>query len=283
MARDDLDIPMQGQGSSWRVSRPQSVLDAATRRVLLIAGGVGGTMLLLVGIYSLSTRHPAGIPVIEADARPLREKPKNPGGMEIFGADDAVLGGTSGKDAMAPPPEAPAPAALLAQERAAQAPATPPAAAPVAPVPAVPSPVPSAPVPSAPVSSAPVSSAPVSSARLAAASVSETKPLPTATAVAPAKPAMQAASAPASQSGTGGTQVQLAALTTEQAALSEWERLARKMPELLGTRRPSVSRTEREGKIWFRLRTGGFSDVAQATSFCQHMREKGAGCSIASF
>jgi hypothetical protein len=258
MAREDLDIPMQGQGSSWRVSRPQSVLDAATRRVLLIAGGVGGTLLLLVGIYSLSTRHPAGIPVIEADARPLREKPKNPGGLEIL---DAVLGGTSGKEAMAPPPEAPAPAALLAQERAAQAATAPRPVAPVAP--AMPSAVAPAPV--------------------AAVAAPAAKPLPPMTQAAPAKPAMPAASAPASASGTGGTQVQLAALPTEQAALSEWERLARKMPDMLGARHPAVSRTERDGKIWFRLRTGGFSDVAQATSFCQHLREKGAGCSIASF
>jgi hypothetical protein len=78
-------------------------------------------------------------------------------------------------------------------------------------------------------------------------------------------------------------QVQLAALPTEQAAMTEWDRLSKKLPDMLASRRPAVSRVEHDGKTYYRLRTGGFTDVAQATSFCQHVREKGLGCSIASF
>jgi hypothetical protein len=260
MPRDDLDIPMHvhpgsaGQGS-WRVSRRQSVLDPATKRLLLIAGGVGATLFVLVGIYSMNSHRPTGIPVVEADPRPVREKPKNPGGMEILGADDAILGASAGKDGVAPPPEAPAPAALLAEARAA---AAAPPAAPAAQTP-------------------PVSSVPAPTAPPVAATVPAPRP------VATPKPPTQTAAAAVAPLPTGGMQVQLAALPTEQAAMTEWDRLSKKLPDMLASRRPAVSRVEHDGKTYYRLRTGGFTDVAQATSFCQHVREKGLGCSIASF
>jgi hypothetical protein len=285
MAGDDLDFPVDARigpgpagGSSWRVSRRQAVLDSSTKRLLLIAGGVGGTLLLLVGAYSLRGHHAGGIPVVEADPRPLREKPKNPGGMEIAGADDSILNGGSGKEATAPPPETPEPGALLAQERSAQAAEkaaaekAAAAARPVAP-PAVAAAAPSSASASAPAPvSVPAAPAPV----VTASAPPEPRP------VAPSRPA--AVARPLTPpSGSGATQVQLAALPSEEAAMTEWARLSHRMPDMLGARHPAVSRTEHDGKVWFRLRTGGFADVADATAFCQRVREKGGGCSLASF
>ena len=334
MARSDLDIPMPahagssqpGQGSSWRVSRSRGVLDPSTRRLVLIAGGVGGTLLLLVGAYTLSSRHPAGIPVIEADRRPLREKPLNAGGLEIAGADDAILGGSSGKEGMAPPPESPAPAALIAQERGAEhagspaadmsigatrgtagasapnavqgpnglpglnGPPAPAAAAPVAPSP-LGSSVSAGSAPVNPLTGGAEPRSPYPTRAVAqpkAAAVSPAAVSPAAVSPAALPAALPAAAAPAGTAAAGplggsSMQVQLAALPTEQAAMSEWQRLTRKLPEMLSTRHPSVSRTEHDGKIYFRLRTGGFSEVADATAFCHRVREKGAICSIATF
>ena len=266
--RDEIDTLVSTGGPSYRVSRARPGMEPNTKRLALIAGGIGGTLLLLVGAYSMSGhRHPAGVPVVEADSRPLRVKPVNPGGLEVYGSDDSILSGAAfGKEAMAPLPEVPAPQVLKAEEArdaAARLAETQPilaladAAAPQATVPQ-------------------------------AAATQATEPaslvVPTARPT-PALPAPVARTAPPVLAPTfgGATQVQLAALLTEEAAMSEWQRLAHKMPDLLASRRPAVSRTEREGKTFFRLRTGGFTDVAQATTFCQHVREKGVGCSIASF
>jgi hypothetical protein len=77
--------------------------------------------------------------------------------------------------------------------------------------------------------------------------------------------------------------VQLAALASQEAAMTEWQRLSKRMPDLLASRHPAVQRVDVDGKTFFRLRTGGFADIAQATAFCTEVRAKGGGCSIASF
>ncbi len=229
-------------------------MDQGTKRLAIIAGGLGGALLLIVGVWTASGHHGGAVPVIEADARPMRVKPDNPGGLQVAGANDEILSGEAGiqADKLLPPPEAPAPQALR-EEKAA--------------VPAVTTAAP----PPAQTVSLPATAAP-------AATVPEQKP----TAVPEHKQA--AAPKPAATTPTGkSTQVQLAAFDNEQAALTEWQRLSKRMPDILNGRQPAVLKAERDGRAIWRLRTGGFSDTAQATAFCERVRAKGAGCSIASF
>jgi hypothetical protein len=256
---DELDIPMPSMmpagASNWRNARRRDPLDSTTRRLALFAGAIGGGLLLLVGGWSLTGRHASGIPVVDADPRPLRTKPANPGGMQIAGQDDAILSGSEGgQDAMAPPPETPAPDALREAAQQAEAAAAAPPPAPTQP-----------------------------------ASLVTPEPAPPAAAIAaipeePASPAKPAAAQVAPRVATGaGPQVQLAALPSEDAAKAEWQRLVHKMPELLGGRAPVVTRIERtDGKVFWRLRTSGFPDIAQATAFCEKVRAKGGGCMLAS-
>jgi hypothetical protein len=102
-------------------------------------------------------------------------------------------------------------------------------------------------------------------------------------AVVPDKPVVAAKALAQSPAPAKGTLVQLAALGSEEAARAEWANLNKRIPDLLGGHQPSFSKTERDGKVFWRLRTGGFTDMAQATSFCERARAKGASCSIASF
>lgn len=88
---------------------------------------------------------------------------------------------------------------------------------------------------------------------------------------------------PARPPATGGTMVQLAAVASEAAAQTEWTRLAKKLPDLLGGRQPVVQRTEKDGHPMWRVRTGGFGDVAEATGFCAKVRARGAACTLGTF
>ena len=121
------------------------------------------------------------------------------------------------------------------------------------PQPAVPPPAPALPGPALPVIASPMAAAP-------------------SVAAAPAAPIRQAP--------VTATLVQLAAVNSEEAAQSEWQRLTRRMPDLLGDHRPVVQRADRDGRAVWRVRTGGFTDIAEATAFCARVRAKGATCSI---
>ena len=102
---------------------------------------------------------------------------------------------------------------------------------------------------------------------------------PVATPPAVVAPPTSVAAAP--QPTANGALVQLGALNTEQAAMTEWQRLQHRMPDLLSSRQPEVSKAEHAGRTYFRLRTGGFSDIAQATAFCGQIRAKGTVCTLA--
>ncbi|HST75366.1 MAG TPA: SPOR domain-containing protein [Acetobacteraceae bacterium] len=252
---DNLETP----GPTYRIAR-RSGMDQGTKRLAIIAGGLGGALLLIVGVWTASGHHGGAVPVIEADARPMRVKPENPGGLQVAGANDEILSGDAGPqaDKLLPPPEVPAPQALkdqkpVPQTTKEQKPAVASAALP----------------PVQPVSLSPERPVPAPTAAV----VPDRKP----TAAAPEH--KQAAATPAGKS----TQVQLAAFTNEQAALTEWQRLSKRMPDILNGRQPAVLKAERDGHAIWRLRTGGFTDTAQATAFCERVRAKGAGCSIASF
>ena len=249
----------QEPGPTYRIAHRRG-MDPATRRLALIAGGLGGVLLVIVGVWSFSGRHGGAVPVIEADSRPLRVKPADPGGMQVAGANDEILSGDADAtaDKLLPPPETPAPQALKAEEAQPAKPREPEAQPVRAAAGVAPPPVQTVSLPS------PASSAATAPDRRPEIAV---RPVP---------------SAARGQAGRS-TEVQLAAMDSEQLAMTEWQRLSRRMPDVLGGRQPAVVKAERDGRTIWRLRTGGFNDIAQATAFCERVRSKGAGCSIASF
>ncbi|NVN41886.1 SPOR domain-containing protein, partial [Ameyamaea chiangmaiensis] len=77
--------------------------------------------------------------------------------------------------------------------------------------------------------------------------------------------------------------VQLAALASEASAQAEWARLTKAAPGLFAGRTPVVERVEHAGSVFFRLRTRGFTSIADATEFCAHAKAQGVACTLARF
>jgi len=221
---------------SYRVAREPA---GAAWRMVAVAGGLLGVMALGAlgwwGIQRLGSA--ASVPVVEADPRPFKVRPDDPGGLRVPNQSEMILerpahraqspaqAGRPGN--VAPPAEAP----NLEGLRAAVAP-------------------PPAPVPS-----------PVQ-------------------ATLPATPAAPASAPAAAPSLFGGrTTVQLGALPTAEAARAEWDRLARRLPELFDGRSPTIQRFEREGAApMFRLRLTGLADGDAAGRFCEQVRGRGGAC-----
>jgi len=78
----------------------------------------------------------------------------------------------------------------------------------------------------------------------------------------------------------GRVQVQLGALTSDEAARAEWDRLTRRAPELFQGRTPIIARLDRgaEQVPLYRLRTGGIADFDQAAQLCEQVRTRGGAC-----
>ena len=258
---------------SYRVQRQSS--GGLPWRMLAVAGGL--TAVLGVGaaaVWGVSRAVSNSVPVIEADSRPLRIRPDDPGGLRVANQGERIFEtqnqpqrarsaqpGVPAQAQVAPAPEQPDLDALrqAAQaSRLAQRSQTP-AAAPVAPT------APVAGAPEAPASQAPVEAAPATP-----------PPAPVARAPEPA-PRQEPRPEPARAATGGGALVQLGALGSEEAAHTEWNRLKGRLGGLLADRRPMVVRFERPGMptMW-RLRTSGFSDAAAARSFCEAAKAKGA-------
>lgn len=234
-----LSDDVANRGPAYRV--PRGGMDPATKRLALIAAGLGGALFVVLGAWSTLGGHSSAVvPVISAPAEPMRVKPANPGGLKV--ANDLILGGGLGdgdNDKLAPAPEAPDPLALKAPPVLKPPPiATQAAAQPVTPRPA--------PVPVKPVAAA-------------------------------------AHPAPAAASPAHGALVQLAALPTRGQAEAEWRLLAHRDAHLLDGRAPSFSEGTVNGRSWWRVRTGGFADEAQARGFCDKLRASGGACSVVRF
>jgi Flp pilus assembly protein TadD len=72
--------------------------------------------------------------------------------------------------------------------------------------------------------------------------------------------------------------VQLASLTSEAGAFSEWDRLKRWLPQFLGNRDPTVTRAEAHGRMYWRLRTFGFASSLEAKQMCRELERTSLHC-----
>ena len=262
---------------------PPPVADPLTRRIAVAAAALAGLLVVLVGAWSLLGHRHHGLVVISAPPGPVRVKPLNPGGLQVqalpsLGDDDG-----DGKPKLAPAPEQPRPAALQQQVDEARRDAAPPPAPESAPPPQAVVPAPQAVVP-APQAVAPAPQA-VTPAPQAVTPAPEEDSTPASSkpeAAKPSEPAAPVKAAPASTP-AGTHEVQLGALASEASARAEWKRLNARAPAVLAGHTPSIERVSHAGQIFWRLRTSGFDNTAQATEFCIRVRAAGGACTLAGF
>ena len=103
----------EGFRPSYRPAKQATGFDPDMKRMGLVAAGLGGIVALLVGGSMLVGGRHHGVPVIEAEAGPVRIKPENAGGMQVTGADFNLGAGTT--QTLAPVAEQPQINALKAQ------------------------------------------------------------------------------------------------------------------------------------------------------------------------
>jgi hypothetical protein len=72
--------------------------------------------------------------------------------------------------------------------------------------------------------------------------------------------------------------VQLTAAASQTAALKVWQGLQKEIPQLIEGREPSVIMAVVAGRSLWRLRTGGFSDRADADAFCSRIQAQHSQC-----
>lgn len=297
---DDLSIPSP---AAYRPPNRARGLSPDTKRRMVIAGGILGAVIVIGGTVALVGRSTGEVPVIQADHRPIRVKPENPGGLQIAGVNNEIYadGDTGGAARLAPGAEAPNPAALRApppEPAPIETPrpdllaAVPRTGAPMAATPQsgthAPAAQPSAAKPAARTATNQAATGQVPSNPVPApqgtttTQVAPPKPAPTPQRAEPARPAPASEPPPARAQG-GRVAVQLAAVRSQGAAQAEWVALQRRLPDLLGSRQAVFPKTERDGKTFWRVRTAGFSDVAEARGFCERVRAKGAACAVAEF
>jgi cell division septation protein DedD len=202
---EQINVP----GPMYRPSRDDSRgIDAGTMRLLYLAGFGGVAILVGVAVFSLTGHsHGDAVPIVQADQRPIRVKPENPGGMTVTPEEKPVDFSDSH---LAPPTEEPNPRALMALADPSKA----------------------------------------------------------------ARPAVVAA--PRARPVT----VQLSSAKSEAQAQADWNKLAKRMPELLAEHRALFQKVNEPGPSPWRLRTGGFADPAQAKAFCDKVKSKGGQCAV---
>jgi cell division septation protein DedD len=240
---------------SYRIQREAS---AMPWRLLAMAGGIVAVAAVGMGGWWAWTSYGGlrSVPLVEAPPGPHKVRPDDPGGLRVPNQNELIL-------------ERPA-----ARQQAAGRNAQPSTVAPGAENPdfgglraaVQPPPRPATPAPAA------------TPAPQAAAPVAQTTQQPQAApAAAPPAAAPQRVAPPVPN---GRVQVQLGALTSEDAARAEWDRLSRRAPELFQGRSPTIARLDRgaEQTPLFRLRTGGIANQEQAGQFCEQVRARGGAC-----
>jgi cell division protein FtsN len=274
---DEPDMDGDKEGLPWLGPAAETFEEDSEERMIprsWLIGGLAAFLAILAGlvgfiyfrvarpsgangpVQTASNVDPNSLPLIEADKSPIRERPTDPGGMKVDGADLKVLDVASGEQpneptTLAKGSETPVQRPALPEPTA----PIPPAAKPTPPVVVAQTPAPT-PVP------APMPKPPIA------------KPVVVAKAPPPA-PAPAPVTAPAIK---GGVYLQLGAFSTKDRADAAWSQAKGKFASL-----GSLSRNvQQAGPTKFRLRAGPVASQDEARRICGELKAQGQACIPAS-
>ena len=226
-------------------------------------------------------------PVIKADNRPVKIRPEQPGGMEIPNQDKLVFDALRPEDdklprveRLLPPPEAPAPPPEMPAVETPEAPAEP-ADTTIPPARIVtPAPAPVVPQPEqTPAAETPATQPQIAETPAAAPAAPLTAPEPTK--VEPKPEPKPAPTAQPAAPAAGAYRVQLAAVRTEEVAVSEWNRLKRRYSDVLGALTPHYQRIDLGASkgIFYRVQGGDVSQTS-AQDICARLKAQEQACLV---
>ena len=282
----------------WR-SRATTAIGALLS-VAILAG-------VVIWSYKLGVRDAAEIPVIRAELGATKEKPEEPGGLEVDYQGRSVYGAVTGDAESVGTTGFAEPAATLAEEDVAPVAVSPaptprpaePVIASPEPIQREPEPVAEAPAPAAPPAETelvtPAAPEPVAEAAAEEAATEEEVAViddnslaPARAPVAPPRPVRQAA-APAAEAIAepraaalaSQVQIQLGAFVSQEVANEQWAAIKARNGDLLAGRGRVVTPVLSGGRRLWRLRAGPFADVTEASTLCRSLKARNEACIVA--
>lgn len=255
---------------------PAGILGARLRwavlAVAMVAAG-GGALLWALRAPQAPLPAPAEVPLIRAEARPVKERPKDPGGMKVEFRDKLVYRRLQGEgppptvERLLPPPEEPLPPPRSAAPKAADQAATEPPALELAAKEEAPPALTPPPLPPGKTGS-----------QVKEDAGKDTGMASVAKAVAAASAAKGGA---AERGGAVPYRVQLAAVRSRAQAEAEWKRLSGKYPDILASLELHVARADLGAKgVFYRLRAGPLHGQQAARRVCDALAKRKVGCLI---
>jgi len=259
--------------------------------VLVVVGAVGASSWPYLKEHFLTSSAPSGpLPVIGPGDQPIKEAPKQPGGMVVPDQDKIILNGAAAQpkvEQILPPPTVPLPSPTAPPAAAQMTVAPTPAPAGSPPVAtATPAPPPSATPPASAAASPTAATAPPPTIEVPSPQTAIAAP-PThpasVTAVSPPKPAPTAMvsheTVPPQLAGRGWF-VQLGAVRSTAAAQAEWTRLKRTQPNLLASLSANAVRVVRGDAVLYRIEAGPLADAGAASHLCRSLQQRHVACIV---
>ena len=233
------------------------------------------------------------VPVIRADAGPVKVKPDNPGGLVVPNQDKLVLNQGAGA------PESPGVERLLSAPETPQ-PVPQPEAAPAAPATTAQAEIavdePTLRLQSVEPGASGEAAEQSAEAQAAAEPTPPADVSPAAGGVATADAGGESATAAPDLGGSGGGAapaklqlaavedgdfvIQLASVTSDDAAQKEWTRLRKSFPDLLGDMNLAVQKATVKGTEYHRVQTGPFPSRATALDMCAQLKAQNQPCIV---